>query len=162
MKSRNLLWQSDCREALAFPLAPEEVDTVLEGQVFSAEEAREQAVKKEVTRRLYRYLAEETGRELAWGTLTGVRPTKIPMEQLEGGASEEEAAQFMMKKYYVSLRRLSLRQRSRHGECAFVQTGLRQRVQPVYRNPVLPQRVLLLLFQFIAYRAVERQGGRLP
>ncbi len=85
-----------------FSLAPEEVDTVLEGQVFSAEEAREQAVKKEVTRRLYRYLAEETGRELAWGTLTGVRPTKIPMEQLEGGASEEEAAQFMMKKYYVS------------------------------------------------------------
>ena len=85
-----------------FSLAPEEVDAVLEGQVFSAEEAREQAVKKEVTRRLYRYLAEETGRELAWGTLTGVRPTKIPMEQLEGGASEEEAAQFMMEKYYVS------------------------------------------------------------
>ena len=85
-----------------FSLAPEEVDTVLEGQVFSAEEAREQAVKKEVTRRLYRYLAEETGRELAWGTLTGVRPTKIPMEQLEGGTSEEEAAQFMMEKYYVS------------------------------------------------------------
>ena len=85
-----------------FSLAPGEVDAVLEGQEFSAEEAREQAVKKEVTRRLYRYLAEETGRELAWGTLTGVRPTKIPMEQLEGGASEEEAAQFMMEKYYVS------------------------------------------------------------
>ena len=85
-----------------FSLAPEEVDTVLSGQVFSAEEAREQAVKKEVTRRLDLYLAEETGRKLAWGTLTGVRPTKIPMEQLEGGASEEEAAQFMMKKYYVS------------------------------------------------------------
>ena len=85
-----------------FSLAPEEVDAVLEGQKFFSEEEREQAVKKEVTRRLYLYLTEETGRRLAWGTLTGVRPTKIPMEQLEGGASEEEAARFMMKKYCVS------------------------------------------------------------
>ena len=85
-----------------FSLAPEEVDAVLEGQKFFSEEEREQAVKKEVTRRLYLYLAEETGRTLAWGTLTGVRPTKIPMEQLEDGASEEEAARFMMKKYCVS------------------------------------------------------------
>ena len=85
-----------------FSLAPEEVDAVLEGQRFFSEEEREQAVKKEVTRRLYLYLAEETGRTLAWGTLTGVRPTKIPMEQLEAGASEEEAARFMMKKYCVS------------------------------------------------------------
>ena len=85
-----------------FSLAPEEVDAVLEGQKFFSEEEREQAVKKEVTRRLYLYLTEETGRRLAWGTLTGVRPTKIPMEQLEDGASEEEAARFMMKKYCVS------------------------------------------------------------
>ena len=60
-----------------FSLAPEEVDAVLEGQKFFSEEEREQAVKKEVTRRLYLYLTEETGRTLAWGTLTGVRPTKI-------------------------------------------------------------------------------------
>ena len=91
-----------------FSLAPEEVDAVLEGQKFFSEEEREQAVKKEVTRRLYLYLTEETGRTLAWGTLTGVRPTKIPMEQLEGGASEEEAARFMMKKYCVSPEKASL------------------------------------------------------
>ena len=35
-----------------FSLAPEEVDAVLEGQKFFSEEEREQAVKKEVTRRL--------------------------------------------------------------------------------------------------------------
>ena len=91
-----------------FSLAPEEVDAVLEGQKFSAEEAREQAVKKEVTRRLYLYLTGETGRKLAWGTLTGVRPTKIPMEQLEGGASEEEAALFMTEKYCVSPQKAKL------------------------------------------------------
>ena len=69
---------------------------------FATEEAREQAVKKEVTRQLYRRLREETGRSLAWGTLTGVRPTKIPMEQLEQGKSEEEAAALMEEKYEVS------------------------------------------------------------
>ena len=83
-----------------FSLAPEEIHIDAAG--FGTEEAYEQAVKREVTRRLYRHLSEETGRELAWGTLTGVRPTKIPMEQLEQGASEEAAASFMMKNYYVS------------------------------------------------------------
>ena len=83
-----------------FSLAPEEIHIDAAG--FGTEEAYEQAVKREVTRRLYRHLSEETGRELAWGTLTGVRPTKIPMEQLEQGASEEAAASFMMENYYVS------------------------------------------------------------
>ena len=46
-----------------FSLAPEEVDAVLEGQKFFSEEEREQAVKKEVTRRLYLYLTEETGED---------------------------------------------------------------------------------------------------
>lgn len=83
-----------------FSIAPEEIHIDAAG--FGTEEAHEQAVKREVTRRLYRYLSEETGRTLAWGTLTGVRPTKIPMEQLEQGASEEAAGSFMMENYYVS------------------------------------------------------------
>ena len=83
-----------------FSLAPEEIHIDAAG--FGTKEAYEQAVKREVTRRLYRYLSEETGRTLAWGTLTGVRPTKIPMEQLEQGASEEAAGSFMMENYYVS------------------------------------------------------------
>ncbi len=91
-----------------FSLAAEEMEQALKGREFPAEEAREQAEKKEVTRRLYLYLCEETGRELAWGTLTGVRPTKIPMEQLELGASEEEAAALMHQNYYVSREKAKL------------------------------------------------------
>ena len=73
-----------------FSLAPEEVDAVLEGQKFFSEEEREQAVKKEVTRRLYLYLTEETGRTLAWGTLTGVRPTKMRSFGRRGGTFYDE------------------------------------------------------------------------
>lgn len=38
---------------------------------------------------LYRMLAEYTGKELPWGSMTGVRPTKIATELLEQGEIEE-------------------------------------------------------------------------
>ena len=44
---------------------------------METEEAKEQAIKKELTRLLYRYLEQQTRTTLAWGTLTGVRPTKL-------------------------------------------------------------------------------------
>ena len=40
--------------------------------------------------KLYGMLSEYTGKELPWGSLTGVRPTKIATECLEHGKSEEE------------------------------------------------------------------------
>ena len=96
-----------------FSLAPDEVergesspggDTALAEGVcaFPTEEAYQQAVKKEITRRLYAYLSEVTGRTLAWGTLTGVRPTKLAMQKIEEGMTQEEAAAFLTDTYYVS------------------------------------------------------------
>lgn len=38
---------------------------------------------------LYRMLSAYTGKELPWGSMTGVRPTKIATEMLERGESEE-------------------------------------------------------------------------
>ena len=38
---------------------------------------------------LYQMLSEYTGKELPWGSMTGVRPTKVATELLENGASEE-------------------------------------------------------------------------
>ena len=51
---------------------------------------------------LYRQLRDVTGRALPWGNLTGIRPTKIPMDLLEEGASEAEAVRCMQEKYFVS------------------------------------------------------------
>ena len=39
---------------------------------------------------LYRMLSEYTGKELPWGSMTGVRPTKVATEWLENGKGEEE------------------------------------------------------------------------
>lgn len=40
-------------------------------------------------------LQKRTGQELPWGTLTGVRPTKIPMALIDAGHSNVETAKIM-------------------------------------------------------------------
>lgn len=44
---------------------------------------------------LYRLLSKLTGKELPWGTLTGIRPTKIARTMLMNGASDEECIDYM-------------------------------------------------------------------
>ena len=58
--------------------------------------------KNVLKRLLYRLLSQITEKELPWGTLTGIRPTKIPMALLEEGKSEEEIARYMRETYLVS------------------------------------------------------------
>ena len=43
--------------------------------------------KNELKQQLYYLLTVYAGKTLPWGTLTGIRPTKIPMELLEEGKS---------------------------------------------------------------------------
>ena len=58
--------------------------------------------KQQVSLRLYDWLAARTGRKPAWGTLTGVRPTKLLMNLLETGKTEEEAVTWMQEQYRVT------------------------------------------------------------
>lgn len=58
--------------------------------------------KNELKQLLYRVLSKVTGKQLPWGTLTGIRPTKIPMTFLEEGKSEQEILSYMQDVYYAS------------------------------------------------------------
>lgn len=51
---------------------------------------------------LYRVLREETGKELPWGSLTGIRPTKIAYSLLEQGKTEEQIVEYFRSHYFVS------------------------------------------------------------
>ncbi len=51
---------------------------------------------------LYRTLCEVTGKTLPWGNLIGIRPTKIAMQRLEAGESDEEILNFYKEKHSVS------------------------------------------------------------
>lgn len=46
-------------------------------------------------------LSEYTGKQLPWGTLTGIRPTKIPMTMLEEGACDREILDYMRDTYFA-------------------------------------------------------------
>jgi len=51
---------------------------------------------------LYRVLRQELGKELPWGNLTGIRPTKLAYGMLEQGHSTEEIIAFLKESHYVS------------------------------------------------------------
>ena len=56
----------------------------------------------------YRYLSEMTRKELPWGNLTGIRPTKIALTMLEEGKKEEEILKFLREKHFVSEKKARL------------------------------------------------------
>lgn len=56
-------------------------------------------IKSVLKRAVYRLLSKRTGKELPWGTLTGIRPTKIPFAMLSEGRTKEEITAYMRDTY---------------------------------------------------------------
>lgn len=75
---------------------------------FAVEWQNRQAVKNTLKRSLYDLLEKGSGQTLPWGTLTGIRPTKIPMKLLEEGRSQEEIASYMRETYFTSEEKIAL------------------------------------------------------
>ena len=64
--------------------------------------------KNQLKQHLYQMLSEHTKEVLPWGTLTGIRPTKIPMKFLEEGKSRCEIASYMKETYFASDEKIEL------------------------------------------------------
>lgn len=64
--------------------------------------------KNHLKRLIYRKLSDYTGKELPWGTLTGIRPTKIAMGLLEQGKRNVEIAEYMRNTYLASKEKVAL------------------------------------------------------
>ena len=64
--------------------------------------------KNVIKQLLYEMLCERTGRTLPWGSLTGVRPTKIALTRLEEGWKPEEIRDYMKKTYMASDEKIDL------------------------------------------------------
>ena len=58
--------------------------------------------KNELKQVLYGILCDYTGRELPWGSLTGIRPVKLALDEIEAGASEESVRAFYKEEYLCS------------------------------------------------------------
>ncbi len=65
-------------------------------------------IKYRIDVRLYHELKRITGRTLAWGILTGVRPTKIAMEKAEEGWTKEQFVPWFQQDCLVSRKKAEL------------------------------------------------------
>ncbi len=68
-------------------------------ETFSVHKA---AYKNGMKRLLYRLLSENTGKELPWGILTGIRPTKLVYDMLEQNLKLEAIQRRMSEEYLCS------------------------------------------------------------
>ena len=78
------------------------------GEYIWHREEAESTYKNEFKKFLYKTLCDMTGKELPWGNLTGIRPTKIAMGLLEEGKTEEEIAAALQKEHFVSTEKADL------------------------------------------------------
>lgn len=82
-------------------------ETVSEGRMIVDEDSRFET-KNRIKRELYQMMHRLTGKELPWGTLTGIRPTKIALTRLYEGASEQEIHDHMKETYFTSEEKIAL------------------------------------------------------
>ena len=88
------------------------VSAPYEGSVVTREREYDNAdrpsVKNHLKQVIYEVLSLVTGYELPWGTMTGIRPTKVPMKMIREGSSDEEIKDYMRSVYLCSDDKISL------------------------------------------------------
>lgn len=77
-------------------------EKVLYSDEFSASIEDKKQYKNYLKKLLYKCLTHITGKELPWGTLTGVRPAKIAFERVEKKIPAKEIELFMQEEYLCS------------------------------------------------------------
>lgn len=82
--------------------APSGEETLLTGQ-----EGRKE-IKTLLKQLVYRVLRAQTGKDLPWGNLTGIRPVKIARGLLDEGKKNSEIAGLFRDRYYVSPEKTAL------------------------------------------------------
>lgn len=105
----------DCIELILYR-PPEELGQTYEDGGYLEEVRRAVAAdfsdrvetKNQLKQCLYQMLSDYTGRKLPWGTLTGIRPVKIPMSMLEQGKREIEIKTYMSDTYFASQPKIDL------------------------------------------------------
>lgn len=131
-------------------------------------------VKNELKQLLYRILSAHTGKQLPWGTLTGIRPTKIAMQFLEAGtggdtetdsnnpSTEAEILDYMKETYYCSEEKALLAIDIAKREKRILADIHYDKGYSLYIGiPFCPYYVPVLFLYFFSHFFLERSGRRL-
>lgn len=103
-KAQNLLEVTFLEGEITLAWKDEKTDW---SDTFQVEEDR-RSVKDALKMHLYQYLMDKTGHGLPWGTLTGIRPTKIPMKLIEEGQSDKQVWDHMKTTYMAEDEKIQL------------------------------------------------------
>ena len=100
--------------------------------------------KNRMKQGIYQLFSKALDKQLPWGTLTGIRPTKIAFDGYEKGESSEEIIHRFQKDYLAS------EERERTAKSISIQ----RRIQSIYRNPILPKHMFVLFFYIVFDRSI--------
>ncbi|KAJ49452.1 oxygen-independent coproporphyrinogen-3 oxidase [Clostridium tetanomorphum] len=64
--------------------------------------------KRDIKKAIYLFLKDETGKNFPWGTLIGIRPSKIALSFLNEGKSQEEIINYFNENYLASSEKAKL------------------------------------------------------
>lgn len=96
-------------QELLWDMTPEMMaEAAVRNQLIQVDYENRFETKNKIKRRLYTLLMLRTGKLLPWGTLTGIRPTKIAMTKFAEGESEETIARHMKETYFTSDEKVNL------------------------------------------------------
>ena len=97
-------------EGLLFCMKVDYSDHVLslDGKQIEIDYSNRPDTKNRLKLAIYESLKMSTGKDLPWGTLTGIRPTKISLGMIEKGASDDEIAKYMKDTYLTSSEKIDL------------------------------------------------------
>lgn len=88
----------------------------LDGREVAIDYSDRPDTKNKLKQAIYESLSLRTGKTLPWGTLTGIRPTKISLGMIEKGCSDEEITAYMKDTYLTSQEKIDLSLEVSHKE----------------------------------------------
>lgn len=82
--------------------------------------------KNKIKLTLLNCLKEFTGKDIPWGILVGIRPTKIVHESLKGGYSREHIIEMLTRDYELTREKAELTWEVAHNEAKFLESGKKE------------------------------------
>lgn len=111
--------------------------------------------KNRMKQGIYQLFSKALDKQLPWGTLTGIRPTKIAFDGYEKGESSEEIIHRFQKDYLASEEKARIMYRNRsERERTSKSISIQRRIQSIYRNPILPKHMFVLFFYIVFDRSI--------
>jgi len=113
--------------------------------------------KQKLASVLYQALVEMTGKEMPWGFLTGIRPTKIVHEMMEENLTDEEIKKRLLEFYFIREDKIQLMMEVAKKEKEILDKNKDNELSIYIGIPFCPTRCLYCSFTSYAIEKREKQ-----